>query len=296
LTLVDSSILTGLSRLSAAACDTHYLTTRDGRPLHGWRLHVQLNLELFAAPKVQITGASKAGACGEVHVLRHALEADRCYVGDGGYVDQELYEDIDKVGSSYVVRVREDTAFEVIEEKLLSQEALDANVVRDAIIRLDGANSRPMNHKLRLIMIQVEPHPRRTRKRQPGSNKTTRVTDRVVVVTNLVDLPPELVALIYQYRYSVELFFRLFKQLLGLRHLLSERREGVQIQAYCCMIACLLIHLQTGKKPNKEMMLMMSWYLLGVASEQDMVEFLNRPDNTGVKLRAKAELWKKMGF
>ena len=38
-----------------------------------------------------------------------------------------------------------------------------------------------------------------------------------MIVTNLIDLPAELIALIYLYRYTIELFFRLFKHLLGMR-------------------------------------------------------------------------------
>ena len=41
---------------------------------------------------------------------------------------------------------------------------------------------------------------------------------------------------------------------------------------------------------------MVGWYLLGLASEQDVIAFLNKPDNRGIKLRAKAELWKKLGY
>ena len=116
------------------------------------------------------------------------------------------------------------------------------------------------------------------------------------VKTNLVELPAELVALIYRYRYTIELFFRIFKQLLGLRHLLSQREEGIDIQVYCTVIVCLLIQLISGKKPNKAMRNMVGWYLIGLATEQDLLSFLNRPDNTGVKLRAKEELWKKLGY
>jgi len=179
---------------------------------------------------------------------------------------------------------------------LLSQEALDANLMRDAIVRLGGPDAPAMNHATRVVAVQVEPHPRRTGKTVEGASKGTRQSDLIVLVTNLVHLPAELVALIYRYRYSVELFFRFFKQLLGMRHLLSQRQAGVEIQVYCCVIACMLINLQTGKKPNKLMVGMIGWYLLGVASEQDVVNFLNRPDNKGVKLRAKEELCKKLGY
>ena len=122
-----------------------------------------------------------------------------------------------------------------------------------------------------------------------------RHSDVLVLVTNLLDLPAELIALIYRYRYSVELFFRFLKHLLGMRHLLSQRPRGVDIQVYCAVIACLMINLQTGKKPGKLMASMIGWYLLGIASEQEVIDFLNRPDNTGIKQRAKDELWKKLG-
>lgn len=296
LTLVDGSILQGLCRLTAAACaQTRYLTTKDGRALHGWRLHMQLDLVTFCPYKTELTGACKTGAGSEPDVLRQSLEPNRCYVDDGGYADHELFNAIVAIGSSYVTRMRENTVFDVTEERLLSQEALNADIVRDVVGRLAGATTSATDHLVRLVVVEVEPHPRRTRKIQPGSNRSTRYTDVLMIATNMIDLPPELIGLIYRYRYSVELFFRLFKQLLGLRHLLSQRKEGVEIQVYCCVIACMLINLQTGRKPDKAMIQMLGFYLLGLASEQDVVDHLNKPDNTGVKLNAKRELWKKLG-
>ena len=75
----------------------------------------------------------------------------------------------------------------------------------------------------------------------------------------------------------------------------SQRPRGVDLQVHCAVIACLLINLQTGKKPGKLMTRMLGWYLLGIATEQEVINFLNRPDNTGVKRRAKDALWKKLG-
>lgn len=297
LTLVDGTVMQGLSRLSSAACAaTRYCTTKDGRALHGWRLHMQLDLELFSPHKTTLTGACKSGPNSEINVLRRSLEPNRCYVDDGGYANRDLFDDIVNIGSSYVTRMREDSVFTVIEERLLSQEALDANVVRDAIVRLGNSDMPEMNHAVRILVIQVEPHPRRTRTVQEGSNKSTRYSDLILIATNIVDLAAELVALIYSHRYSVELYFRFFKQLLGMRHLLSQRQEGVQIQVYCCVIACMLISLQTGKKPNKLMVRMIGLYLMGVADEQDVLNHLNKPDNKGKKIKEKQELLKKLGF
>ena len=142
---------------------------------------------------------------------------------------------------------------------------------------------------MRLIEVQVAPHERRTRK---GS----RMTEALLIATDLLDLPAGLVSLIYLQRYAVELSFRIFKQLLGLRHPISQRREGIDIQVRCTVIACLLLCLITGKKPTKSNRSMIGWHLIGLATEQELIDHLNRPDHTGVKLRAKEALWKKMGF
>jgi hypothetical protein len=291
LTLVDGTILAALPRLAraAAGADARYNTGRDGLPRYAWRLHTQLDLQTFSPHRIDRTPARNAGENREANVLRRNLEGQRCYVGDGGFADRSLLDDIVNAGSCYVIRAAENSVFGLVQERLLSQEALDAGVVRDAVVSLNGAGTDPTRHAVRRVEIQVQPHPRRTR-------NGTRMTDLIVLYTNLLNLPAELVALIYQYRYTVELFFRVFKQLLGMRHLLSQRQEGIDIQVYCTVIVCLLIQLISGKKPNKAMRNIVGWYLLGVADAQDVIDFLNKPDNTGVKKRAKEALWKKMGF
>lgn len=296
-TLADSTVLGGLAGLAGAAVNqTRYSTTRDGRQLHGWRLHLQLDLKTFSPCRAIVTGAANAGPIREHNVLKAHLEAGRCYVGDCAYGDRGVLDQIVAAGSSYVMRVREDSVFTVIEERELSQTALDAGVVRDAIVRLGGPDAPAMNHTVRLVEVQINPQPRRTRKAKSGVLKGGRHSDRLLLITDITDLEPQRVALVYQQRYSVELFFRFFKQILGLRHLISQRPEGVQIQVYCAIIACLVIQLQTGRKPDKATVAMMGWFFLGLASEQDVIDHLNQPDNRGVKLRAKEELWKKLGY
>ena len=99
-----------------------------------------------------------------------------------------------------------------------------------------------------------------------------------------------------RHRYAIEIFFRFFKQILGCRHLLSHKPEGVLIQVYCAIIACLLINLWTAKKPTKRTVETLAYYFMGVATEAEVLAHLSRPDNTGVKLAAKEALWKKLGY
>lgn len=299
LTLVDGTVLAAIARLARASCGvdedgvdrTRYNTSRDGRAVYGWRLHTQFDLKTFSPHRIDRTGARNAGDSRESKMLRAHLEPNRCYVGDGGYADRALFDDITDIASSYVIRAAENAVFEVVEERLLSQAALDAGIVRDVLVRLDGAK-----HLVRRIEVQVELHERRTR-------KGTKKIDLIALHTNLdpaigcaVLLAAELIALIYLKRYTVELFFRTFKQTMGMRHLLSQREKGIDIQIYCTVITCLMIQLMTGKKPDKAMRNMIGWYLLGIADEQDVINHLNKPDNRGVKLRAREALLKKLGL
>jgi IS4 transposase len=75
-------------------------------------------------------------------------------------------------------------------------------------------------------------------------------------------------------RWLIEMFFRTFKQLLGCRHLFSDNRNGVEIQAYCGMIVCMLILIDTGEQPNREMEQKVWYYLIGLASLEELEAFI----------------------
>lgn len=284
-TLVDGTVVRGLSRLvkSAIGAEGRYTTTRDGQGVWGWRLHTQLDLGSLLPHRIDRTGARNGGDQRESNHLAATLEAGRCYVSDGGYADRKLFAAIVEAQSSFVIRAAENSVCQVVQQRPLSPEALKAGVVSDALVELEDGQ------KVRRVELKVAPHPRRKRSGVVQS-------EQIILYSSLLEMPAELIALIYCFRYTVELFFRMLKQLLGLRHLLSQREEGIDIQIYCALIVCILIQLISGKKPNKAMRNMIGWYLIGMASEQDVINFLNRPDNKGVKLRAKEELWKKLGY
>ena len=113
--------------------------------------------------------------------------------------------------------------------------------------------------------MRVDPHPKR---RGPGRPAAGHV---LVIVTDMLDVPAELIAAIYRDRWMIELFFRTLKHLLGLRHLLSTDPRGITIQTYCAMIACLLIVLTTGRQPTKRTWEMLCWHFLGVASDGELL-------------------------
>ena len=62
----------------------------------------------------------------------------------------------------------------------------------------------------------------------------------------------------------------------GGSHLISHSANGIEIQAYCSMIACLLINLWTGQRPNKRTFEMISYYFQGLASEEELIAHIEK--------------------
>ncbi len=279
LKIVDGTVLDAISTVAKAA----WLPFQDGTTKHAWKLHVQFDFErgLPDADYLELSDARNSGESDEKNVLRRKLKKDCCYVMDRWYGQFALFNAIRARSSSYVCRLKENSVFdEVIEERLLSDEALAADVVRDAVVRM-GDRSKPEarpDHPIRIVVIEAEPHAKRGGRRGktagPGNNGT------IVIATNLLDVPAEVIALIYRYRWAIEIFFRFFKQILGCRHLLSHRAEGVLIQVYCAVIACLLINLWTATRPTKRTVEMLAFYFMGVASENEVLRHIARLKKT----------------
>ena len=293
LKIVDGTVLDSIVTVAKAA----WLPFQDGSAKHAWRLHVNFDFDTWCPDPygISLTDARNSGKSDEKNVLRAKLKGDCCYVTDRWFGQFTLFNDINAAASSYVCRVKENSTFEVVEERLLSDKDLAAGVVRDVVVKM-GLSSKPKDrpdHPMRLVVIEAERHTKRGGRRGktagPGNNGL------IVIATNLLHVPAEIIALIYRHRWAIEIFYRFFKQVLGCRHLLSQRPEGVLIQVYCAVIACMLINLWTGRRPDKRTFEMLAFYFMGVASEQEVSDHLNRPDNRGVKLRAKDELWKKLG-
>jgi hypothetical protein len=66
------------------------------------------------------------------------------------------------------------------------------------------------------------------------------------------------------------------KHVLGCRRLLSTHPAGIEIQAYCAIIACLLISLWTERKPTLRTYEMICHYFSGLACLDELVAHLEK--------------------
>jgi len=271
---VDGSVVKTLKSITEAA----FMNDKNGGSHSGWRFHTHFDVDRHVPTRIEISPGSNSGHNDEKNRLRTALQPDHCYVMDRWFAQYTLWNDIVAAGSSYVCRIRDNSNLDtVIEERPVSVEAAAANVLRDAIVDLGASkkdrDERP-NHRVRVILVKTTPHTKRGGRKGgtagPSSDGVLRIA------TNLLDVPAEVIADIYKHRWTIELFFRFFKHVLGCRHLLSTHRKGIEIQAYCAIIACLLISLWTGRKPTLRTYEMICLYFGGWASLEELLEHIRR--------------------
>jgi hypothetical protein len=248
LTAVDGSLLPALPRMAWALwLDEQHRAAK---------MHVHFEVLRGIPVCVSVT----EGNGSETEQLRQHLQPGRLYVKDRGYADYQLFQDIIDAKSSFIGRIRENAVWQLVEERPISAKARAAGVQRDLVVWL-GCDQSGKVFKQQLRVIEVATG-------KTGANGKPEV---LLLATDRMDLEADLVALGYRYRWSVELFFRWFKRILGMRHLIAESANGVRIQVYVAIIASLLLSLWVGKKPTKRTYEMFCLFFAGWASEQELI-------------------------
>lgn len=226
----------------------------------------KMHVAFAALRQVPIGVTVTAGNSSEREQTRQLVQPGGFYVCDRGYVDYELFAQWHALPCSFIVRVQNNAAYEVAHERSLAAAARVAGVTSDVVLqRLGTAHHRPCAAQpLRLVRVTTD-------KRHKDGTPI-----ELVLVTNRLDLDADLIALAYRYRWTVELFFRWFKCILGCRHLLSHSENGVQLQVYMALIASLLISLWVGRTPTKRTYEMLCFYLSGWASTREVLTHVER--------------------
>jgi hypothetical protein len=257
LTAVDGTELSALARLVGLA--------QAGLPGAGRDIKLHTHFEPLTGVPVDID--LTAAHDSEIDNLLGRLLPQRVYVKDRGYACFRLFQAIIDIGSHLVCRLRDNSVHQVIAERALTPEARAAGVVSDQVVWLGCEAKRDeIKQPLRVIRIACTPHRKNGHTARGGPEQG----DTLLIVTDLMDLPAEVIALIYQKRWTVELFFRFFKHVLGCRHLLSHRANGIEIQAYLAIIVCMLIALWTGRKPTLRTVEMIRFYFTGWATAEEL--------------------------
>lgn len=267
ITLVDGSLIAALPKIMEAS----WRKAKDGSGMVKWRLHTHFEILRGVPTQIDVT-PQRGSPYDERVMLAAALQADRLYVTDRGYAKFALFNQIVEAKSSYVCRLRDNTVWTVVEARYRNEDAGLDEVISDEVVEFSKGSG--LNHPVRVICIRINPHTKRAKYR---GGSTGGDSDGILrIATNLLDVPADVIGLIFSYRWGVEIFFRFFKHILGCRHLLSHDQNGIEIQTYCAIIACMLIALWTGKKPTLRTYEMICFYFTGLADEDELMAHIEK--------------------
>jgi hypothetical protein len=252
LTLVDGSVVKALAKLVGQVW--------TGRDI---KLHTHFDLLKGVPAGMDLTAATDS----EIDNLLGRLLPDRVYVKDRGYACFKLFQSIIDSRSHFVCRIRDNSVYQVVEDRPLTAEAKTAGIVSDQVVWLGCPEKRAeLKQPVRIIRIACTPH----RKSQHNGRGGPEQGECLLIATDLLEAPAEVIGLIYRCRWTVEIFFRFFKHVLGCKHLLSHRANGIEIQVYLAIIFCMLITLWTGRKPTRRTIEMIRFYFAGWADEDEL--------------------------
>ena len=256
LTAVDGTLIPALSKMTWALWKTDRQAVKA---------HTQFDLQKHVPVKITVTD----GNGNEKDVLANHLEPGRIYVKDRGYAGLALFQTILDHDSSFVCRIRDNAVYDVLAEYALTKDAKDAGILFDRRVRL-GSNEKTkeqLSVPVRLVSVKCTPHIKRAKTGRGGPEQG----ETLLIATDRFDLDADVIALIFKHRWMIEIFFRFFKHVLGCRHLLSYCENGIELQTYAAIIACMLIALWTGRKPTLRTYEMLCWYFTGMADEEELL-------------------------
>ena len=220
--LLDSTSLT----LKGPGFDAWTAATRN-RNTQGMKLHLLLNAHQQTPTQVSMSAAN-VNDIEEARALQ--IESGALYVFDKGYCDYTWWHALAQSGAQFVTRFKYNAALIVDQVRPIDAVACGV-VLADEIVRFKnkhppGKKRNPYEAPLRRITIARADHDR-----------------ALVLATNDLDSPAQLIGQRYKDRWHIELFFKWIKQHLNIKRFLGRSENAVRIQILTALIAYVLLAL-----------------------------------------------------
>lgn len=225
----------------------------------GIKVHTQIDIATEIPVFYRITNA-------KVHDVNSmdwfTYEALACYVFDRGYFDLARLYKIHVFGAFFIIREKGKPAYEIVD----GESILDGtdNVLKDQSIRFTKKEN-------------LEKYPGTVRRIVYYAPELHR---SFVYYTNNFFLSAKDIALLYKYRWQVELFFKWIKQHLQVKRFWGESENAVRIQIHIaiityCLIAIIEHDLKIGR-PIVEVMRILGKSALTTDSIRDLLQLLKQ--------------------
>lgn len=160
-------------------------------------------------------------------------ERESFYIFDRAYMATQHLFSIEMASAYFVVREKHKMVYDVVEDKGYNNP--QTGIMADQTIRFKGHKTKKQypNNLRRVVFYDYDG------------------TRTFVFYTNNFDVTAEDLALLYKYRWHVELFFKWMKQHLRIKEFYGTSENAVKIQIYAAIIAyCLVVIVQEDMKIN----------------------------------------------
>lgn len=180
-------------------------------------------------------------------VVKSMAKSDRVhknfYIIDRGLSAEAEYRELASDSINFLVRVSDKRRTQVIEtlgNEGAERVGIDKTVIRilenDTVQLFTSGKNNPEETVYRHVKAEV---------RKPVFDTTGNVTGYETHIVNLIsdvmDLEAFAMLEMYRQRWMIEVFFKFIKQNLDFSHLLSTKKNGLEVSMYMTMIAAMLI-------------------------------------------------------
>lgn len=210
------------------------------RHIQGLKLHLEFDLGTKSPTRTAISYAN----CNDSSMgQRWPLEAEVIYIFDKGYCDFNWWWSIHEKGAYFVTRLKKNTAIVIQRKDKINSET----ILGDDTFKFK--NKKPRGGKTNLYTEDLRRISVRRKKKNP-----------LILVTNLYDMPAEMIAKLYKARWEIELFFKWMKQNLKLKKFLGKSANAVKIQIATALIAFLLVQIfKINTNGQYSLQLVLTW-------------------------------------
>jgi len=228
----------------------------------GVKLHTLYDIKTSIPTYIYITKASVHDV--NLLDLLH-YEPGGYYILDRGYIDFKRLFKIHLHSAYFVTRTKSNFRFKRIYSNRINKES---GVLYDKIGRLEG-------------FYVLKDYPEKLRKIKYYNEETC---ETLVFLTNKIDLPAHEIALLYKYRWKVELFFKWIKQHLKIKSFWGTTLNAVKIQIYSAIIVyCLVAIISNKLKVERSIYEILQILSISLLDKTPIKELLTNRDYKDVK-------------
>lgn len=229
---LDDKVVYAFDSSTISLCLSIFKWSKLHHDKGGIKMHTLYEIKTDVPAFVYISDASLHDSKAMIQI---SYESSAFYVFDRAYMALFNLYAIHQLGAFFVVREKRNMRFKVMEDKYYNNP--ESGILADQLIEFTVY----LTHKRypvvlrRVVFFDIE-----------GSR-------RFVFYTNNLQATAEGIALLYKYRWRVELFFKWIKQHLYIKVFYGTSENAVRIQIYCAIIAyCLVAILERKMQLNMD--------------------------------------------